>query len=110
MQNARRGRDRPYGDELVDYEFDTTRSGAGSRRRVAALDARLNAVEQVVSMERYADFGLPNGIGRPLAIWRCSIEHVYCCSTCVMMGTAVRLLEYNAEYADDAAGTNGTVC
>jgi glutathionylspermidine synthase len=94
-----RGADRPYWDESVYYEFDMD--------EILALEADvellhsmcLNAVEQVVLMERYADFGLPEWSWQAIAeSWRRSDPHVYGRFDLRYDGRRPAvLLEYNAD-------------
>ncbi len=94
-----RGAARPYWDESVYYEFDMD--------EVLALEADvellhsmcLNAVEQVVLMERYADFGLPEWSWQHIAeSWRRSDPHVYGRFDLRYDGRRPAvLLEYNAD-------------
>ena len=93
------GGDRAYWDESVYYEFEMD--------EVLALEADvellhsmcLNAVEQVVLMERYADFGLPEWSWQPIAeSWRRSDPHVYGRFDLRYDARApAKLLEYNAD-------------
>ena len=94
-----RGGARPYWDESVYYEFDMD--------EILALEADvellhsmcLNAVEQVVLMERYADFALPEWSWQPIAeSWRRSDPHVYGRFDLRYDGRRPAvLLEYNAD-------------
>ena len=93
------GRDRPYWDESVHYEFEMD--------EILALEADvellhsmcLNAVEQVVLTERFADFGLPEWSWQPIAeSWRRSDPHVYGRFDLRYDGRRPAvLLEYNAD-------------
>ena len=93
------GGDRAYWDESVYYEFEMD--------EVLALEADvellhsmcLNAVEQVVLMERYADFGLPEWSWQPIAeSWRRSDPYVYGRFDLRYDARApAKLLEYNAD-------------
>jgi glutathionylspermidine synthase len=93
------GGDRPYWDESVYYEFDMD--------EILALEADvellhsmcMNAVEQVVLMERYADFGLPEWSWQAIAeSWRRSDPHVYGRFDLRYDGRRPAvLLEYNAD-------------
>jgi glutathionylspermidine synthase len=94
-----RGAARPYWDESVYYEFDMD--------EILALEADvellhsmcLKAVEQVVLMERYADFALPEWSWQPIAeSWRRSDPHVYGRFDLRYDGRRPAvLLEYNAD-------------
>ncbi|BBY23869.1 hypothetical protein MSTO_40740 [Mycobacterium stomatepiae] len=94
-----RGRDRPYWDESVHYEFEMD--------EILALEADvellhsmcLSAVEQVVLMERYAEFGLPEWSWQPIAeSWRRCDPHVYGRFDLRYDGRRPAvLLEYNAD-------------
>jgi glutathionylspermidine synthase len=93
------GADRVYWDESVYYEFEMD--------EVLALEADvellhsmcLNAVEQIVTMERYADFGLPEWSWQPIAeSWRRSDPYVYGrFDLRYDGGSPAKLLEYNAD-------------
>ena len=93
------GGDRVYWDESVYYEFEMD--------EVLALEADvellhsmcLDAVEQVVLMERYADFGLPEWSWQPIAeSWRRSDPYVYGrFDFRYDARSPAKLLEYNAD-------------
>ncbi|MBD0323617.1 MAG: glutathionylspermidine synthase family protein [Aldersonia sp.] len=93
------GNARPYWDESVHYEFEMD--------EILALEADvellhsmcLRAVEQVVLMERYADFGLPEWSWPHIAeSWRRSDPHVYGRFDLRYDGRRpAKLLEYNAD-------------
>lgn len=93
------GCSRPYWDESVHYEFEMD--------EILALEADvellhsmcLNAVEQVVLMERYAEFGLPEWSWQPIAeSWRRADPHVYGRFDLRYDGRRPAvLLEYNAD-------------
>ncbi|MCX5046163.1 glutathionylspermidine synthase family protein [Aldersonia sp. NBC_00410] len=93
------GNARPYWDESVHYEFEMD--------EILALEADvellhsmcLKAVEQVILLERYADFGLPEWSWPHIAeSWRRSDPHVYGRFDLRYDGRRpAKLLEYNAD-------------
>lgn len=93
------GSDRPYWDEGVHYELPLD--------EVLSLEADvellqsmcLNAVEQVVLTERYADFGIPEWVWPHVAeSWKRGDPHLYGRFDLRYDGTGpAKLLEYNAD-------------
>lgn len=93
------GTPRPYWDETVHYEFD--------RDEILALETQvevlhsmcLDAVEQIVLTERFADFGLPQWCWEAVAkSWRRSDPYLYGRFDLRYDGGGpAKLLEYNAD-------------
>ena len=93
------GADRPYWDESVYYEFEMDEILALEADVELVHSMCLNAVEQVVLMERYKDFGLPEWSWPHIAeSWRRSDPHVYGRFDLRYDGRRPAvLLEYNAD-------------
>ncbi|WP_068269577.1 glutathionylspermidine synthase family protein [Aldersonia kunmingensis] len=93
------GNARPYWDESVHYEFDMDEILALEADVETLHSMCLNAVEQVVLLERYKDFGLPEWSWPHIAeSWRRSDPHVYGRFDLRYDGRRpAKLLEYNAD-------------
>jgi len=93
------GADRPYWDESVYYEFDMDEVLALEADAELVHSMCMQAVEQVVLMERYADFGLPEWSWQHIAeSWHRSDPHVYGrFDLRYDARSPAKLLEYNAD-------------
>lgn len=93
------GNARPYWDESVHYEFEMDEILALEADVETLHSMCLNAVEQVVLLERYSDFGLPEWSWAHIAeSWRRSDPHVYGRFDLRYDGRRpAKLLEYNAD-------------
>jgi glutathionylspermidine synthase len=95
----RNGRPRPYWDESVHYEFDLDEI-LGLEAQVEVLHSMcLDACEQIVLTERFADFGLPEWVWSAIKdSWRRSDPYVYGRFDLRYDGRGpAKLLEYNAD-------------
>ncbi|MCM6773820.1 glutathionylspermidine synthase family protein [Nocardia sp. CDC159] len=93
------GQPRPYWDESVHYEFDLDEI-LGLEAQVEVLHSMcLQACEQVVLTERFADFGLPEWSWGPIKeSWQRSDPYIYGRFDLRYDGRGpAKLLEYNAD-------------
>jgi glutathionylspermidine synthase len=93
------GADRPYWDESVYYEFETDEVLALEADAELLHSMCLQAVEQVVLMERFADFGVPEWSWKHIAeSWHRSDPHMYGrFDLRYDARSPAKLLEYNAD-------------
>jgi glutathionylspermidine synthase len=93
------GRPRPYWDESVHYEFDLDEILALEAQVEVLHSMCLDAVEQIVLTERFADFGLPQWSWEPIKqSWHRSDPYVYGRFDLRYDGRGpAKLLEYNAD-------------
>jgi glutathionylspermidine synthase len=93
------GNARPYWDESVHYVFEMDEILSMEADVEVLHSMCLDAVEQVVLTERYADFGIPEWVGPAIAeSWRRSDPHVYGRFDLRYDGSGpAKLLEYNAD-------------
>ena len=93
------GQVRPYWDESVHYEFDLDEILALEAQVEVLHSMCLNAVEQIVLTERFADFGLPEWSWEPIKqSWQRSDPYVYGRFDLRYDGRGpAKMLEYNAD-------------